>query len=337
VTLGFVPIVAVPRGDAHAGDGVSYVRVTSRGEVGDPTDLRWSRKALRAAIRDAGPDLVHVVGDPWTPTAEAGAAAARDLKVPYALVGTSIVGGPGGAIARWQAKRVLDGASALAGLTRPALDHLANGTTGRPVGVIPPGGIAIPSYWTPRTPGTPLTLGTTGRLMRERGHDVLIDALGTIFGDWRLRVVGTGPAQEALEGQAQRLGLSARIEWLGAIPRDELEAFWPTIDVLVTPSRVTPTWAEPSGQLVLDAMAHGVAAVVTRSGALPDVVGESGLIVDPEDCPALARALQGLLEQPGRVRSLGAAGRQRVLEQYGDVVIAQRMAALWTKVREMRD
>lgn len=331
VTLGIEPVVARPTGEPETDGITQYVRVAARGDATKPMDLRWSRKALRVAMRDVGPSLVHIVGDPWTPTAEAGAAAARDLKVPYVLVGTSSVGGPTSITARWQAKRIRDGAVALAGITRPALDHLANGSTTLPVGVLPHGGLTIPPQLTSRADRAPLVFGAVGRLVRERGLDLLLDALGRTLGDWRLRVVGTGPAQEALEAQAQQLGLSARLEWIGALGRDDIVTYWPTIDVLVAPSRVSPQWVEPTGTLVLEAMGHGVAALVSRSGALPDVVGESGLIVDTDDGEALSRALQGLVEHPERVLSLGAAGRERVLERYGDVAVAERMATLWRR------
>lgn len=282
-------------------------------------------------MRDVGPSLVHIVGDPWTPTAEAGAAAARDQNIPYVLVGTSSVGGPTSITARWQAKRIRDGAIALAGITRPALDHLANGSTTLAIGVLPHGGLTIPAVFPGRPEPSPVVFGAVGRLVRERGLDLLLDSLGRTYGDWRLRVVGTGPAQEALEAQAQQLGLSARVEWIGGLGRDDITVYWSTIDVLVAPSRVSPQWVEPTGTLVLEAMGHGVAALVSRSGALPDVVGESGLIVDTDDGEALARALQGLLENPQRVRSLGAAGRERVLERYGDIAVAERMATLWRR------
>lgn len=312
---------------------VRYERVTARGEAGDAMDLRWSRKALRVLVRDVRPQLLHVVGDPWTPTAETGAAAARDLKIPYTLVGTSSVGGPPGITSRWQAKRVRDGAAGLAGTVKPALDHLLeDGPPSVPTAVVPLRGPEIPSPHLPRPdPGSPV-FAVIGRLVPERGIELLLDALAEVYGDWRLRVVGTGPSQEALEAKAQLLGLASRIEWLGGLPREAVTELWPTIDALVAPSRSTPTWVEPTGAVVLDAMAHGIPAIVTRSGALPDVVGDAGLVVDDGDRSALTRALQGLVDEPARSVSLGNGARQHVLERYGDGPIAERMVTWWRRV-----
>jgi glycosyltransferase involved in cell wall biosynthesis len=332
VALQVEPVVARASGVTETDGMVRYERVTVRGHPGDPTDLRWSRKALRTLVRDLRPDLLHLMGDPWTPTAEAGAAAARDLKIPYVLVGTSSVGGPKGVTARWQAGRVRDGAAALAGITKPALDHLARETASVPHAVLPQPGIAIPASLPPRPDPVGITIGVFGRLVPERGLDLLFDALAEVYGDWRVRIVGTGPSQEALEQQAQRLGLSSRLEWLGGLPRDAVSRLLPEIDAIVAPSRSTPQWVEPTGTLVMEAMAHGVAAVVSRCGALPDVVADAGMVVDEDDQPALTRALQRLVEEPMRARELGVKARQRVLEAYGDGPIAERMAGLWRQV-----
>ncbi len=333
--LGFEPVVARPGGETASDGLVQYLRIAARGDPRDVMDLRWSRRRLRAAVRDVGPALLHVVGDPWTPTALAGAAAARDLKVPYVLVGTSSIGAPRGFTARWQADRARDGAAALAGTVHSALDRLLAGARdGRPAAVLPPGGLAIPVVWEPRPDPVPVVFGVVGRLVAERGIDLILDALARTYGEWRLRIVGTGPLQEPLEAQAQRLGLSSRVEWLGALPRERLPEFWSGIDVLLAPSRSTAEWVEPTGRLVLDAMARGIAAVVSRSGALPDVVGDGGLIIDEGDGAALERVIGSFVNEPWRCRAVGIAARQRVLERYSDGAVAERMATLWRRVLE---
>ncbi len=336
--LGFEPVVARPGGETTSDGLVQYLRVAARGDPRDPMDLRWSRRRLRAAVRDVGPALLHIVGDPGTPTALAGAAAGRDLKVPYVLVATSSIGAAHGLTARWQADRAREGAAALAGTVHSALDHLLLGARdARPVAVLPTGGLDIPVVWQPRSDPEGIVFGVIGRLVAERGIDLILDALAATYGEWRLQIVGTGPLQEALEAQAQKLGLSSRVEWLGAMPRERLPEFWSGIDVVLAPSRSTPTWVEPSGRLILDAMARGIAPVVSRCGALPDVVGDGGLIIDEGDAAALKRVVESLVAEPWRCRAVGAAARQRVLERYSDGAVAERMATLWRRVLEPGD
>lgn len=331
-SLGVVPLVVRHSGDSATDGMIEYIRVATRGDATSPADLRWSRKALRAAIRDVTPALLHLVGDPWTPTAEAGAAAARKAGLPYVLVGTSNHGGPKGLTAKWQADRVREGAAALAAVARPALERLTSLSPAKPAAVIPLRGVPAPDM-APRDEATPpVRLTVVGRVVRERGLDLLLDSLAETYGDWRLRIAGTGPMQETLEAQAQRLGLSARIEWLGALPRESLPRLWADTDALVAPSRSTPDWVEPTGSIVLEAMAYGIPAIVSRSGALPDVVAEAGLVIAEEDGPALTRALRALIDEPARCRSLGALARARVEEVYSDEALAGRLASLWRQV-----
>src|SRR5690606_27352499 len=133
------------------------------------------------------PDLIHLVGDPWTPTAEAGAAAARDLKIPYVLVGSSSVGGPRGLTARWQARRIREGAVAVAAPVRSALDHLRREAPEMIGAVLPTGGVEIPVALEARESSRLLTLGVVGRLLPERGLDLLLDALSDTHGAWQLK------------------------------------------------------------------------------------------------------------------------------------------------------
>ena len=326
---GVEPIVARAKGEVETEGMVRYERVSARGDSLEPADFRWSRKALRELVRDLRPDLLHLIGDPWTPTAEAGASAARDLKIPYVVVGTSSLGGARGFTARWQANRVRDGAAGLAGTTKPALDLLSADAQPGARAVLPQPGFDIPASIPVRPSNPSLLFAVVGRVVPERGLDLLIDALADVYGDWRLQIVGSGPSQETLEAQAQRLGLSARIEWLGGIPRHELQGLWLEADALIAPSRSTATWVEPSGSLMLEAMAWGVAPIVSRSGALPDVVGDAGMVIDEGDRDALSRALIRLVEEPARARVLGARARERVLEHYGDGPIAERTVRFW--------
>jgi glycosyltransferase involved in cell wall biosynthesis len=336
VSLGITPTVLRPRGESAVDGTIRHVRVAARGEARNPVDLRWSRKGLRSAIREAAPTLVHIVGDPWTPTAEAGAAACRKLGLPYVLVGSTTFGGAKGIVARWQSDRVREGAAGLAGIGRPALDRLVGTGSTKPTAVLPSAGVILPRIDEVKVTKAPIRLVVVGRVVKERGLDLLLDALAETYGDWRLRIAGTGPMQETLEAQAQRLGLSARIEWLGARPRESLPALWAESDAIVAPSRSLPQWVEPTGSVVMEAMAAGLAAIVSRCGALPEVVGDAGLVVAEDDREALTRALKALVEDPARCAALGELARKQVERAHSDTAVADRMVAFWRRVLAVR-
>jgi starch synthase len=77
-------------------------------------------------------------------------------------------------------------------------------------------------------------------------------------------------------------------------------------------------------------MARGIAPVVNRAGALPELVGDAGIVTEDRD--TLVEALQQLLADPARVRALGEKARRRILEEFVDAAVARRTAGFWEKV-----
>jgi glycosyltransferase involved in cell wall biosynthesis len=142
-------------------------------------------------------------------------------------------------------------------------------------------------------------------------------------------VVGTGPAQEELEGLAERLGIAGRVTWLGALPRQRVEGIWPQLDCVVLSSRTAPRWVEAMPRAAIEAMAHGVAVVASAAGALPEIVGSAGIVVPEDDVVALAEALQRLHDDPTERERLAAAGRRRVMSEYTDSAIAEKTLRFW--------
>jgi glycosyltransferase involved in cell wall biosynthesis len=144
-----------------------------------------------------------------------------------------------------------------------------------------------------------------GRLHREKGPDLFLDALSALRGaeGWKAVLVGDGAERPALERQAASLGLAGRVVFAGARPR--VDAWLEASDVLVIPSR-----EEGMPVAAIEAMMHARPVVATRVGGTPEVVRdqETGLLVDPEDAPGLARALRRLLDDPAARRGFGARG-----------------------------
>jgi glycosyltransferase involved in cell wall biosynthesis len=186
-----------------------------------------------------------------------------------------------------------------------------------------------PPVTVPRIPHQGLAIGFVGRLVPERGLDLLFRACVGLSGKWTLTVIGTGPSQEELEALAERLGISARVSWLGPLPRESVDQVWPHLDCVVFPARTTPRWVASAARGALHAMANGVAVVASDSGALPEIVGDTGKIVPEEDVPALTAALQDFYADRAECERLGTAGRYRIMEEFSDSAIAGRTLAFW--------
>jgi glycosyltransferase involved in cell wall biosynthesis len=158
-------------------------------------------------------------------------------------------------------------------------------------------------------------LGYLGRLTPEKGVQDIVAALPDLPPAARLLVVGGGP-REALERQARELGVAGRLIFAGAVDRLETPRYLNAMDALVVPSRTTPRWKEQFGRVIAEAMLCGTPLIGSSSGAIPEVVGDAGLIV-PEASPrALAAAARLLIDQPAFARALGQRGRRRALELF---------------------
>ena len=206
--------------------------------------------------------------------------------------------------------------TALAG-TQSAADVLrAKGYT-KSIHVIPQFG-TDPDLFQPASarPNRPFTIGYLGRLVEEKGVALLLEAAAHLSGDWQMRFVGGGPLHEALVQQAQALGIAERVTFVGQVPSTDMPMHYRALDALVLPSLTRPNWKEQFGRVLVEAMASGVPVVGSDSGAIPDVIGDAGVIVPEGSCEALTRALQYLLDQPDERERLAFAGRARVLAHY---------------------
>ena len=168
----------------------------------------------------------------------------------------------------------------------------------------------------------PVIILSVGRLVEKKGTDVLLDALARLPAHlhWRLVHAGGGPLKETLERRARGLGIAARVEWRGARTQAELLAEYRAADLFALASRVARDGDRDGLPNVLaEAQSQGLACVATRVSGIPELIedGATGLLVAPEKPEELARALESLVRDPLRRRSLGEAGRQRVTEKFG--------------------
>jgi glycosyltransferase involved in cell wall biosynthesis len=144
---------------------------------------------------------------------------------------------------------------------------------------------------------------TMARLLTDQGLDVEYWIAG---GD----IHGTGH-RRALETLTHELGIGDRVRFFGH--RSDVPDLMRQLDVLVCPSHV-----EPFGINLIEGMACAVAVVGTRVGGIPEVIeeGVTGLLVPPKAPQALAEAVGRLLRNPDLRRTMGQAGRQRVLARF---------------------
>jgi rhamnosyl/mannosyltransferase len=179
-----------------------------------------------------------------------------------------------------------------------------------------------------RHPG-PLAL-FVGRMVPYKGVDILLHALTGI--DARAILVGDGPLKAEWQHLAEDLGLSDRVHFCGEVGQTDLTALYHACDFFVLPSI---TRAEAFGMVQLEAMACGKPVVSTL---LPTGVpwvnrdGETGLVVPPQNVPALRAALTRLARDAEVRAEMGARGRARVLADFTVPRMIERTTTLYGSI-----
>ena len=188
-------------------------------------------------------------------------------------------------------------------------------------------------------PARPARLLFVGRLERRKGIHTLLEILPTLLdarpslhGDVAGAELGAeaGPtARERFLAEHRRARWVDRVHFHGSVSEAALDALYAEATILVAPSLY-----ESFGLIYLEAMRHGTPVIGCRAGGVPEVVhdGETGLLVPPDDPPALLAAITRLLDDPALRARLGAAGRRSVETEFSAQRMAERTAEFYREV-----
>ncbi len=192
-----------------------------------------------------------------------------------------------------------------------------------------PNGVDLEKFAVRDRSWTPAHMLFVGRIVYQKGLDLLLEALGNLKNQqWRLSVVGDGPSRPKLEAHVRTVGIEDRITFLGWKSRSELPEIFTHANLFVYPSR-----HEGMPNAVLEAMAAGLPVLATRIAGNEDLVNdENGILVDSEDMTGLQAALEKIIHDAQMRKRMGAASRKKVEENYGWPRVAQEYMRLIARV-----
>lgn len=314
---------------------------------GAPTDPhRAFYRTLSFGMIGFRPQIVHAEEEPDS-LAALHIALCRRLFAPRArlLLHTwQNLNRPLGRPVQWVLGRTLAAADAVFCANREAAGLLRLRGYKRPTPLIPAIGVDT-ELFTPRQAAKRggFVVGYVGRLAAEKGIETLIDAAALVEPvetgadgmrprALHLRIIGGGAQEISLRRRVEEAGLTERVEFLPPVPPAQIARQMAELDALVLPSRTTTVWAEQLGRVLLEAMATGVPVIGADSGAIPEVIGDAGLLFPAGDAERLAAALRRLMAEPILAAALSRRGLARAESEYSQRVLAARTVGFYQQV-----
>lgn len=175
-------------------------------------------------------------------------------------------------------------------------------------------------------------IGYIGRFVPEKGLHNLLTALTLLPSSVKCLCVGDGPWVPEFRSRVRTLDLEGRVSSFARVPNQQVAAYLNALDVLVFPSETTPTWKEQFGRGIVEAMACGIPVIGSDSGAIPEIIGDAGLIFAERSPEYLSQAVLRLKTSPELLQKLSSNGLRRAREHFGCVTFAQKLCGLYTSV-----
>lgn len=185
-----------------------------------------------------------------------------------------------------------------------------------------------------------ITILFVGRLIEEKGIMDAYEAYRKIQNSKyrgqnyyiKFRIVGEGELKKHLFNMIKKDGFVGQVS-VEKKDYEEMPKVYQKTDILVMPSKSTRTWEEQYGMVLIEAMATGLAIIAYKSGAIPEIVGDTGILVKEGDTKGLTQALSTLVLNQDLRKKLGTMARKRVVLLYDAQKTAQEIGKIYEEVR----
>lgn len=180
----------------------------------------------------------------------------------------------------------------------------------------------------------PPVIGFVGRFVPEKGLRLfmrVLDRISDLGKPWRALFIGGGPMEVELRQWSAKYGENkARV--LTGIGHDRVPKLLNSLDMCVVPSQTTPHWQEQLGRILLESMASGVPVIASRSGEIPHVIEQAGVLCREDDEAEWVKAMTGLLDSPARRSELSILGLEQVRKKFDWPMVAKKFTDFFDSI-----
>ncbi len=290
-------------------------------------------------LREFNPDIIHLEEEPWTPVAGETAFIAKKLKKKLIFFSWENIDLYLNYWRRFIEKFVFcNSSTAIAGNQGARARLSKRGYRGR-IEVLPQFGVDLKRFNTAVTKVAPrqtlgldgLVIGYAGRLSMDKGLETLFRAFAMLDESniSLLLVTSSSRLPDYLQNLCISLEINTRVKLVMNTSHAEFPDYLRIFNIQVLPSLTTPTWKEQFGRVMVEGMACGVPVIGSSSGAIPEVLGEAGLVFKEGDVEDLKEKIDLLLRDDMLREKLGRAGQDRVKKLYSYSAIAEKTREIY--------
>jgi len=298
----------------------------------------YSPLTLFQALSGFKPNIIYVEQEVFSLSAFEIAVFARLFNIPFALFCWENMDRRLSILRQWTRSFVLQAACLITAGNHGAVNMLRRWGYKGKINILPQLGVDT-DIFAPRINfhhGRPFSIGFVGRFVYEKGVDLILKVAKYLIDrglTCRVVLCGAGPYEDDLKKYSSALNLDNYVVWLGEFQYEDVPNAIAEMDVLVLPSRTTPNfWEEQFGHVLIEAMAMGVPAVGSSSGAIPEVIGRHALTFPEDNMLALAKLLERLMMDPQYYAEAVQYGHERVALYYTHGAIAKELVADFEKI-----
>lgn len=286
---------------------------------------------LKSLIKNISPEVIYLEEEPWSVVAWQTLRLARIINAKVVFFTWENIWRRYKAISESILKYVLRNSIAAVAGNKDAEMILQKRGFNKPVVILPQYGVDVEIF--KKRNDIPVkvacmkkpVIGYIGRLEYEKGIHILLEAVSKIQQSCSVVIIGNGTYKEHLVSLTKALKINNRVKFIDSIPNEEIPNYLSGMDVLVLPSLTTPEWKEQFGRVLIEAMACEVPVIGSDSGAIPEVIGDAGLIYKENDLNDLSQKLDRILFSNQKLLTNVYKGRQKVKEQYSNQVVAKKL------------